>query len=131
MELMTDILMGDEMNTPENQLCSKVEALVSDNKERFAAMQDTIQGVADQVETLTKVLVIGNGQPALTVRVALIEQVALEARKEFRDFKAQVEADKKAEEGSKKQRIVVFVTCLISLLTAIIPHLFALITKHP
>lgn len=42
-----------------------------------------------------------------------------------------IEADRKAESASKSQRMIVFITCVVSMLTAIVPHILAALLKRP
>jgi len=82
-------------------------------EERMERIEALVEGVAQDISSISKILIVGNGQPALTVRVALLEQ----------QLKDQLE-EKNSIDGRRWQLFLVFGTCVVSLLTAIIPHLF-------
>ncbi len=81
--------------------------------ERMERIEALVEGVAQDISSISKILIVGNGQPALTVKVAILEQ-------QLRDMSE----DKNSRDGRRWQLLLVFGTCIVSLLTAIIPHLF-------
>ena len=97
--------------------------LVSIIDTRIEALQSTVEGMNQTVEALSKVLIVGNGQPPLTVRVAVVENENKAFRKDMDDLKAALEA----KANRSWHSAMVLVASGISLITALVTALL----KHP
>lgn len=95
------------------------KTLFSSIDSRIETIQATVEGMNQTVEALSKVLIIGNGQPPLTVRVALVESESRSYRREVEELKATLEA----KANRNWQSVMVIVASGLSLVTALITAL--------
>lgn len=119
-------------NTPERHfmeaselqnLTSLIEQIGEDSKGRTDALQSLVEGVARDVTSLAKILTVGNGQPPITVRMALVEKLSSDAMIQITRLREEIETKRETVIGRRWQLYLVFGTCVVSLLTAILPHL--------
>jgi hypothetical protein len=87
---------------------------------RIESVQNTVDGVAAEVSSLSKVLIVGNGQPALTVRMAIVERESSETRKDLFELKTSLKADRDARDHKNWQSIALVISTMVSLATALI-----------
>ena len=107
------------MDEASSSLYRMVEALVEDNKERIGSIQSTVKSVADEVHSLSKVLILGNGQPPLTNRVVWVEKQVQDTDRDLQELKQRIDNKENKKEDRSWSAAVLLISTLVSLLTAL------------
>jgi hypothetical protein len=106
---------------------AEVQQLFSIVDSRIESVQTAVESVAEEVASLSKVLIVGNGQPPLTVRVALVESYARDTRKAVDDLIARIDQRQTTRDAKNWQLWLLTISTIATLIITVI----GIFLKHP